>query len=148
MVRAILGVLVGYILMAIVVIVLFVGLWFALGVDGVLEPGQFKGTMPLNIGAPLISILGALLGGFVCAKISRSRKAVMVFASIVLVLGLVAAYFTLQKPEPGPRPPGLSVVDAIKQGREPNWYALLNPFLGAGGILLGGCSLCKCRKPG
>ena len=138
MVRAILGVIVGYIVMAILVMVLFVGMWFALGVDGMLESGTFQGKWTINIGAPLISIIGALVGGAICMKVGRSRKAVLVFACLVLAAGLVAAAVGWNKPEPGPRKPGLSVFEALQQGREPNWYLLVNPIIGAAGILIGG----------
>jgi cytochrome bd-type quinol oxidase subunit 2 len=146
MARATLGVIVGYVAMAALVMGLFIGMWFVLGVDGVLEKGQFKGNMVLNIGAPAISIAGAILGGWICARVSRSRRTVLVFAAIVFVVGMIAAYSTLRKPEPGPRDPNLTVIEAIKKGREPNWFALLNPFLGVGGILLGGCCVGCCKK--
>ncbi len=143
MVRAIVAVVVGYIALFIVVMCLFLGLWFVLGVDGVLQPGTFKGTMALNVGAVATSIVGALAGGVVCGLIAKTRTPVKVLAGIVLVLGLAAAVSTVMKPEPGERKPGLTVMEALQQGREPNWFAIVNPFVGAGGVLVGGMMVRK-----
>lgn len=143
MLRAIAAVIVGYIVMFIVVMCLFLGLWVVLGVDGVLQPGTFKGTMALNVGAVAASIVGALVGGIVCGSIAKTLTPVKVFAGIVLVLGLVAAVVGIQKPEPGERKPGLTVMEALQQGREPNWYLIVNPIIGAGGILAGGMMVRK-----
>jgi hypothetical protein len=146
MLRSIGGVVVGYVALFIVTAGLFMTMWFGLGPDQIFEPGTFHPNIILNIGAPAISVLGALLGGWVCAKVSRSRKAVIALASIVLIVGLVAAYFTLQKPEPGARDPKWTAKETMDHGREPNWYALANPFIGCFGILLGGMCVCGCGK--
>jgi uncharacterized protein YndB with AHSA1/START domain len=44
----------------------------------------------------------------------------------------------LNKPAPGARPPGLTVVQAIATRKEPAWFTLLMPFAGVAGVLLGG----------
>lgn len=138
MVRSIVSVTVGYVVLAVVVMSCFLGLWVVLGVDGVLQPGTFKGKMSLNVGAVAASIVGALAGGIVCGLIAKKLTPVKVFAGIVLVLGLVAAAVGIQKPEPGERKPGLTVREALEQGREPDWYLIVNPLIGAAGVLAGG----------
>ncbi|MBS0190668.1 MAG: hypothetical protein U0573_02100 [Phycisphaerales bacterium] len=137
MLRAISGVIVSYIVLAIAVMLGFAALWFAFGVDGMLEPGSFKPTMTLNIGAVATSALGAILGGAVCRAITRSAKPPMVLAGIVLVLGMIAAAVTIRKPQPGVRAPDLPVMEAIRQGREPDWFAICNPLIGAAGVIAG-----------
>lgn len=143
MIRAIAAVIVGYIVLAVVVMCLFVGLWVVLGVDGVLQPGTFKGTMALNVGAVVVSIVGALVGGAVCALIAKSLTPVKVLAGMVLVLGAAAAVVGVQRPEPGERKPGLTVREALEQGREPNWYLIANPIIGAAGVFVSGMMVRK-----
>ena len=138
MVRAILGVVVGFIVGMVITAGLFFGLWFALGVDGVLQKGEFKGTMALNIGAPLSSVLGGLVGGLVCAKIGRSSKAVMALTLIMLVLLAFGGWTDQARPNPGPRPDGLSVMDAIMKNKPPMWFSILNPLISAGAVFIGG----------
>lgn len=148
MVRSIVAVIVTYIAMSIVIIVAFAGMWFGLGPDRLLQPGSYQGSIVITILAPAITIIGGLFGGWMCAKIGRSTKAVMVLAGIVLVLGLVMAYFTLQKPYPAdPRPPGMTVMQIMEIGREPTWFAIANPIIGAGAVLVGGLFMGAPRRP-
>lgn len=139
MLRSIFAVVVSYIAMAILVIGAFSGLWFCLGPDRLLQPGSFKGGMLINIAAPAITAIGGLFGGWLCAKIAQRGKPVMVLAGIVLVLGMVSAFFTLQKPFPSdPRDPGMTVRQIMEIGREPTWMAIYNPIAGSCTVLIGG----------
>ncbi len=148
MLRSILSVIVSYIAMFIFIVVTFMGLWFGMGVDGLLQPGSYKGNMLLCIAVPCITIIAGILGGRLCFKIARGRKPVMVLAGIVFVLGAITAYFTLQKPElTGTRPAGMKVQELMEKGREPTWVAVSNPIIGALGVLVGGLCLCAPRKP-
>ncbi len=139
MLRSILAVIATYIVMTILVIGLFMGLWFGFGPNRLLKPGSFEGNLLITIAAPSITVFCGLFGGWMCARISRGTKPVLVLACIVLGLGMLMAYFTLQKPFPtGPRDPNMSVAELMDKGREPTWVALSNPILGAMGVLVGG----------
>ncbi|MFN0133832.1 MAG: hypothetical protein ACKVW3_15045 [Phycisphaerales bacterium] len=139
MLRSILAVVATYIVMVVFIIGTFMGLWFGMGPDRLLEPGSWKGNMFLCIAAPAITVIGGLFGGWMCAKIGRVCKPVMVLAGVVLLLGAISAYFTLQKPEPtGPREPGMTAMQTMEKGREPTWLAIFNPIGGAGAVLIGG----------
>jgi hypothetical protein len=147
MLRSIAAVVVTYIAMTVLIIAAFSALWFGLGPDRLLQPGTWKGNMLISIAAPGITGLAGLFGGWMCAKIGRARGPVIALAALVLVLGLVTAYFTLQKPEPtGPRESGLTPQQIMEKGREPAWVAISNPILGAGTILIGGLSMLRTRK--
>ncbi len=147
MLRSILAVIASYIVMSILVVGLFMGLWFGFGPNRLLQPGSFEGNMLITIAAPAITILCGLFGDWMCVKIARGTRPVIVLAGIVFSLGLLMVYFTLQKPFPtGPRDPNMTVAELIKKGREPAWVALSNPILGAAGVLLGGF-LCRPKKP-
>lgn len=139
MIRSVIAVIASYIAMAIVVMALFSGMWFGLGLDRLLKPGSYQGSIIITILAPAITILAGLFGGWMCAKIARGTKPVLVLAGIVLALGGVMAAFTLQKPYPAdPRPAGMTVQQFMKIGREPDWFAIANPIIGAAAILVGG----------
>jgi hypothetical protein len=146
--RSIVAVVVTYIIMCILIMGAFTGMWFGLGPDRLLQPGSYKGSMLITILAPAITIFGGLFGGWMCAKIGRSGKPVMILAGIVLTLGLVMAYFTLQKPYPAdPREPGMTVPQIMEVGREPTWFAIANPIIGAAAVLIGGRFIAAPRKP-
>ena len=144
MARPILGVIVSLILMVIFSFGLTISIWFALGVDGVLLPGSFDGTTILSAWSVLIGILGSLLGGWLCATIGRSRTSLIVFACICFLMGASNALMHFQKADPGPRKPGLSVMEAINARKEPAWYTLLLTSIGPTGSLFAGRRvLCK-----
>lgn len=148
MLRSIIAVVVTYIAMAVLIGVAFAGMWFGLGPDRLLQPGSYQGSIVITILAPLLTIMGGLFGGWMCAKIGRSTTSVKVLAGIVLVLGLIMAYFTLQKPYPAdPRPAGMTVMQIMEIGREPTWFAIANPIIGAAAVLVGGLLLAAPRKP-
>jgi hypothetical protein len=138
MIRPIAGVVLSLAAMAALVFAGSIALWFAVGVDRVLTPGSFDGTPLLNVWSVAVSVVGALAGGWLCYRISESRTAVVVFAGLCLVMGLGNAFAQRAKPEPGPRPSGVSVLEAVKLRKEPPWFTLLVPVVGAVGALIGG----------
>jgi hypothetical protein len=136
--RNVLGVIIAFIGMSTVVLAASVAPWFAFGLDAVLQPGRFDSTVPFNIYAVLVGILGALFAGWLCATIARSRIAVISLAVLCFVGGMTNAFAQMNKPLPGPRASGLTVVDAIAKRREPAWFTLLMPCVGVAAVWLGG----------
>ena len=148
MLRSIVAVIVTYVVMFVVILAVFSAMWFGLGPNRLLEPGSFKGSMFLCIAAPSITVVAGIFGGWMCAKIARGGKPVVALAAVVLVLGALQAYFTLQKPEPtGPRDPAMTAMELMEKGREPTWLAIFNPIGGAAAVLVGGLLLGTPRKP-
>ena len=144
MLRSIIAVIATYILMAILIVAAFMGLWIGMGPNRLLEPGSFQGNLFFTIAAPAITVIVGLFGGRMCATISRGRTPVIVLASVVLVLGLLTAALTLQKPFPAdPRDPNMTMEQLMLVGREPTWLAIFNPIGGAAAVLLGGLILTR-----
>lgn len=142
MLRSILAVIASYVTMVVLIMASFTALWFGLGPDRLLKPGEWNGNLLICIAAPSITLAAGLFGGWLCARIARARKPVIALAAVVLVLGLTTAYFVLQKPFPtGPREPGLTTLQALEKGREPTWVAIFNPIGGAAAVLIGGLVL-------
>lgn len=139
MLRSILAVIASYIVMFILIFAAFAALMFGMGPDKLLEPGSWKGTTFLNIVAPSITVISGLFGGWLCVKIGASRKPVVPLAVVVLLLGAVTAYFTMQKPAPtGERPAGMAMEEFMEKGREPTWLLIFNPIGGAIAVAVGG----------
>ena len=74
-----------------------------------------------------------------CAAISRNWRACQVLAVVVVVLGLLLCLPAIQRSNEGPnvRAGEISAFQAMQLGVAPIWMHLLNPVLGAAGILLG-----------
>jgi hypothetical protein len=135
--RSIIAVVVAYVVMAVLAIALFFGLTLALGKDRMYQPGTFRSTTIVSVAAIVISVVIAVAAGIVCSLIGRSRTPVMVLAALVLLLGIGQAFVNMNKADPGPRPADMPLVEAVSHGKEPTWFAFLNPFIGGAGVLLG-----------
>jgi hypothetical protein len=143
--RSVLGVVVSLVATALLVLALSFGYWFAMGVDGVLRPGTYDGTLALNVWSVVFSVVGAVFGGWLCAVTTRSRTAMIVFAALSLLMAAANAVGQVNKPEPGVRPAGKSVFEAIGTRKEPVWFVALVPPLGAACALVVGLRVLRGR---
>ena len=138
MLRAVAGVIVGYIAMAIFIAVVFIGAFLALGVERAFQPDSYEiSTLWIAI-TIAISLGGAILGGYVCAAVGKSMRACKALAVIVVVLGLLLCLPAMKRGNgPNVRAGELPNFEAMRLGVAPVWVHLLTPVLGAVGVLLG-----------
>ena len=125
--------------MAIVITIIFFGAFLALGVERVFQPDSYE-ISPLWIAISLVLSFGsAILGGCVCAAISKSLRACQALAAIVVILGFLLCLPAIQRGEAGPnvRAGEVSSLEAMRLEVAPIWMHILNPILGAAGVLLG-----------
>ena len=138
MLKSIIGVIVGYVAMFAVAFVAYTAAYFGLGADRAFEPGTYalSGTW---IGLMFaITIISGLVGGLICAAISKSRTAGLVFALIVFVLGFVFELPNIMGDHtPVARTGDVSNLDAMGKAQPPLWVCLLNPFLAGAAVLMG-----------
>ncbi|MGE0479565.1 MAG: hypothetical protein AB7Q17_03735 [Phycisphaerae bacterium] len=151
--RPLAAVVAAYAVMAVVVMALFGLLAVSLGVDRMFAPGGFRSSRTVIVFATLFSIVGAALAGWVCARIARARGPVIALAAIVVALGILHAAGNAAKPDPGPRPAGLTVFEAASRAKEPDAFAFSMPFVGGVGVLAGGAGVVlgsarRTRSPG
>jgi magnesium-transporting ATPase (P-type) len=140
MLRTISGVILGYIVMALLVFVLFSIAYVAMGPEGAFKPGFYDVTMLWLVVSIVLSIIAALAGGFACAAIAKHAKAPLVLAVLVLVLGLALAIPALKPAEDAPpltRSGDVGNMQAMQNAEQPTWLSLVNPFIGALGVILG-----------
>lgn len=137
--RAILAVIVGYIVMAAMVFGLFTGAYLLLGADGAFKPNSWEVSTTWLAASFVLGLIAAVMGGLVCSAIARRTGPVLGLIIVVLVLGAVSALMQLSKEAPqGDRPSTLSNFEAMTHARMPMSSAILNPLIGAAGVFLGG----------
>ena len=141
--RTIAGVLLGYVVMALTV---FAGLslaYVAVGTDGAFRPGLYDVSTLWVVLSLVVGFGAALLGGLVARRIARSMSGPLVLAVVVAVLGATMAVLTLvgEGAEPGLRTGSVGTFEAMSYARTPFWIMLVNPLIGAVGVLLGGGAL-------
>jgi hypothetical protein len=141
MVKNILGVVVGYIAMAVFVFATFSIAYLLLGAECSFQPNSYNVSAWWIIISIVLSIGGAILGGFVCATIASSGTAPKVLAGIVLVLGIALAIPTLSdNPDrPTVRSGDVGNMEAMQSAHQPTWLAFLTPLIGATGVMMGSC---------
>ena len=140
--RAVAGFLAGWLAMGLVVFGLFLVGPLVLGIERVFEPGLYQAT-PLWIGLAMgIGLLGAMLGGWVAARLGRGRGPAVALAVLVVVSTILSELS--RKPETDAtavRPPGQSVLEVLMESREHAFEPLVtrvtNPIVGLLGLWLG-----------
>ncbi len=140
MIRPAAAVILGYLTMAIAVMVAFAATYPVLGIDRLFAPGTYEaagGWIALSF---MLGLFSAAAGGWVCARIAPGTPAPQWLAAIVIVLGALLAVPVVMSPDSargGTRPADATMSDAMTHARQPTWVALLNPLVGAAGVLLG-----------
>lgn len=137
MARKIIGVIVGYIVMAAFVFITFSVTFLILGTEGAFQAGSYDVSNAWIVASIVLGFIAALLGGLVCQLIGRSAKASMVLAGLVLVLGIAMAIPTLSQEGSVPRSGSVDTMEAMANAYQPPWLAFLNPLIGAVGVVLG-----------
>jgi hypothetical protein len=139
MLRIVGSVVAGYLVMALAIMVLFLLAYPMLGVDRLFAPGTYDAAPGWILLSFIVGFACAAAGGWVAARIAPGSGPRWL-AGVVLVLGLIAAVPAAMNSDPargGPRPDGTSMADAMAHARQPGWVALLNPLIGAVGVMVG-----------
>lgn len=122
----------GYLVMGITVFVLFlvVGLVMVMA-----DSGGFV------VASIVISLVAALIGGIVCAKVAADARGVWILIAAVVVVGVVMAIrpdTPVEAVTEGLDPAMAEMMEsAAETVEEPAWLQWLTPFLGAVGVFLG-----------
>jgi len=139
--RIIGGVIVGYLVMFVIVFTTFSVAFLAMGSDGAFLPGSYEVSMLWIVVSIILGLVAAVAGGFVCALIARGGGAVKWLVGLVVILGILSVIPTLMPPDPSMptvREADLGNMEAMMNARTPAWVAMLNPVIGAVGVIIGG----------
>ena len=139
MLRAILAVIVSYILMFVLIFLAFTCAYGVLGADGSFKPGSFTASNRWIAMAFVVNFVVAVIGGFICAAIAKGGKAPIALAAVVFILGLGLAIPSLMVPKAAAvRAGDVPMFEAMQKAKEPPWVPLTFPIIGAIGVLIGG----------
>jgi peptidoglycan/LPS O-acetylase OafA/YrhL len=136
------------VVLAAVIFATFTGAYLVMGAAGAFKPGTYEPSRTWIAASFALGLIAAVLGGLTCAAIARDGRGTKWLAVLVVVLGLALAVPALMKPSGGPPEPrtgDVSNIEAMQKAKTPPWIALLNPFVGAAGVLIGG--RLKGRRP-
>jgi len=139
MLRAILAVIVSYIVMFVLIFLAFTCAYAVLGANGAFKPGTFNASNRWIAMAFAVNLVVAIIGGLICAAIAKGGKAPIALAALVFVFGLLLAIPSLMVPKPSDfRAGDVPMFEAMGKAKEPVWVPLTFPIIGAIGVLIGG----------
>ncbi len=134
------GVIAGYVTMFVGVFILFSLAWMVLGADGAFHAGSWDVSAAWIGLSIVIGFLAAVAGGYLCALIARNPRGPQSLVVVVVVLGLLMALpvlFGAGTDAPAVRPAAVGMFEAMQYAQQPGWTAVLNPLLGALGVVIG-----------
>ena len=140
MVRNILGVVVGYVAIFAFIFLTFTILYLILGENNSFEPETFDVSLLWIILSFILGLIAAILGGYICVLIAKNQKPAMVLAGVVLVLGVamsIPALSISNEEVQEIREPNVPNMEAMQKAKQPIFLLLLNPLVGALGVLSG-----------
>jgi cytochrome bd-type quinol oxidase subunit 2 len=139
MLKSILAIIASIAVMFIFMYAAFTGCYLALGTEGAFQTDSYEiSTVWIGL-TVVISLFAGIIGGFLCAVVSRSKKTCQIFAFIIFFLALLACIpaITRSPDAPNVRAGEVSNKDAMKLAVQPLWLHLLTPLVSAAGVLLG-----------
>ena len=139
MLKSILAIIASYAVMFIFLFAAFTGCYLALGTEGAFQTDSYEVSTVWIALTVVVCLLAGLIGGFLCALISRSKKTCQVFAFIVFFLGLLACIPAINRSPDAPnvRAGEVSNLEAMRLAVQPFWLHILTPVVSAAGVLLG-----------
>lgn len=140
MLKSILAIIASYAVMFAFMFAAFTGFYFALGSEGTFQTDSYNVTTVWAALTVVVCLLAGMVGGFLCAKISKSKRTCQIFALIVFLVSLLICTLPAIKRSPDApnvRAGEVATMDAMELAVSPMWLNLLNPVLGVAGVLLG-----------
>jgi len=134
------AVLLGYLAMFATVFVALIAAYLVLGPERAFRPGVYDASVPWMAINIAVIFGAAYLGGMLANRVSGGERAPGILAVVVLLLGFWIALPALFA-EPGilaARTGDVGPLQALQLARPPMWLALMYPFIGAVGVIVGG----------
>jgi hypothetical protein len=141
MVRSIIAVVVSYITMFVLNFLGFVGLYAIVGPDQAFRPRSYLASNRWIAMAFAIVLVSGIIAGLLCAAIAPGRKATLVLAIVILVVGVTLAIPAVMKSRANAGMVRLGDVPAMEAAEKaywPVWAPFTFPFVSAAGALVGG----------
>lgn len=140
MLKSILAIIVSYVVGNLVFLGIVTGCFFLLGVERVFQPDSYEVSNTWLALTLVVSLLGAVIAGYLCHAISRSWRTCQALALIVLMSTSISCIVQLRRINPDApniRAGDVGYFDAMKLGVPPRWLPFVNPIVGCMGVLIG-----------
>ena len=152
--RNILAVVLGFIAMALIIVIAQFGGYFMMGADRAYKPESFDLSMMYLVLWAVSGLVAAIVGGIICAKVSKHSKGAVI--SMIVVMFVFSGFQlvgALSQPELTPaesvRTPDMDFEVIMERSRRamPIWIVFANPIIGTIGIIAGATLVCPKHGP-
>jgi hypothetical protein len=149
MLKPVLGVIVSYVLLFLLWLALFLGAYAWLGPERVFQTDSYEVSTVWLVLTGVITFGGAVAGGYLCALMSGSNRACQVLAFVVFLIAILLCIKAMRRDVGGLHVRGgeITKLEAMELAVVPTWMHLLNPIIGAAGVLLGARMRLRSREP-
>jgi len=150
MVRGIIGVVVGFIAWFLLFGVCFAIAWVILGEQGSFQADTWNLTPTWVVMSAIVGLVTAMAAGLICRIVARNRTAVIVLATVALVYSIFGSVMSSARAEElrgEVRPADVSMTDAMNKAIWPGYILIVNPIIGAVGVLAGGMMRTGAQPP-
>jgi hypothetical protein len=143
MLRVVGAVVLGYFVMALGLFLALSLAYFVLGADGAFRPGVYDVSAAWVVTSFVAGVGAALAGGWVARRVAGNVNGPRALAGVVVALGILflIPVITGGQPVADARIGAPGMFEAMQQAQTPLWIMLLNPLIGAAGVLIGGRAL-------
>lgn len=134
------SVIISYLAIVALVFTSFSAAFLIMGADATFEPSSYDVTTAWIVVSIVLGLVAAILGGYLCAVISKTATGPKALAGVMFVLGLLFALPALVQSDetiPAMRSAAVGNFEAMQSGVQPIWIMFLNPLVGAVGVILG-----------
>jgi len=141
MARAIVGVIVGYLVMFILQVATFMTIYTVVGPNWSFKPASYQASTRWTVMQFAVIFVTAAIAGLICALISKGGKAPLVLAIVALAIGfaLGALHIATQPADTHElRTASVPNLEAMTKARHPVWVIFAGPVIAAIGIGIGG----------
>ena len=141
MLRAVLAVVISYVVMFVLAFIAFGGVFLALGPRVIFKPGIYEASLPWIGIAFVIQFVIAIIGGFICTAIAKGRRAFFALAIVAIVLGIGVGLADMNKAKANAglvRTADTPQMEAVQRAYWPVGVPFGFPLVSALGIVIGG----------
>jgi len=141
MAKSVIGVIVGYLVMFVLQFAAFMTIYTVMGANWSFKPASYHASTRWTLMQFTVIFVTAVVAGLICALIAKGRKAPLVLAIVIIVIGftLGALHLATQPADTGEvRGSNVPNLVAMTKARHPAWVIFLGPVIGAVGALAGG----------
>ena len=135
--RTTLSVLASYAALVTIIMATFTGIYLITGPGwAYAAPDSWMPSMGWNVMSIIVGFLAAMLGGYIALKIDPRGKAYLILIGAIVILGISEAVVGGMGTVPEPRTiVDPSISDAMNHAVQPVWMYIINPIIGAFGVL-------------